>query len=134
VGDAPKPPPIAAPAPAVVAPRPAPEPPKPEPKPDIKPEPQQNRIPDRAEALIVSAPPPAIPAAVTDEGVSGSVTVGFTVEANGRISNVRVIRSDDRRLDDAAKAAARRIKAKAAVQGGIARDTQASYTYRFVAQ
>jgi TonB family protein len=135
-GDAPVPPPVAAPTPAAPV---AIAPPTPKPvvvakPPPLPPPPTPNRVADRAEATITSAPAPSIPSAVIDDGVSGSVTVQFMVRANGRITDVEIKRSDDRALNAAALAAARRIKARPAVQDGVPRDTLATYTYRFVAQ
>lgn len=138
-GDSITPPPEARPTPAApvvsAPPKPAPEPkPEPRPEPKPRPEPQQNVTPDRQEAqLIGGLPRPEMPSFLFDEGGGGKVVVEFTVRADGSITNIRVKKSDDSRLNSAALAAARRIKALPAVQGGIPRDTTRTATFTFQA-
>lgn len=139
VGDSPKAAPVLPPTPAapipvpqVDTPKPPPAPPKPVEKPIEKPPPPPPVIADRAEAQIIGRlPRPEIPAFLSEEGGGGRVTVEFTVKADGTIANVRVTKSDDPRLNNAAKAAARRINARPAIQGGIPRDVTATATFEF---
>lgn len=87
---------------------------------------------DRQEPELVRDAAPDYPDSAREDGVSGSVTVSYTVNGDGRVEGVRVTRSSgDSRLDRAATAAARRWRYKPAVQDGQPRSVKWRRTLRF---
>lgn len=124
------PPPPPPPAPRPEPPAPRPEPPAPKPPPPA-PKPHVNRLADRKEAKIERVPAPDAPAWLAEEGGVYRVVVRFTVTADGKITNVTVVRADDARLRSAAVKAAQGIRALPAVQDGEPRETVATYTFEF---
>jgi TonB family protein len=75
---------------------------------------------------------PEYPESASEDGVSGSVTLSYTVNGEGRVEDVRVTRSSgDDRLDRAATSAARKWRYKPAVQDGQPRSVKWRRTLRF---
>jgi TonB family protein len=74
-----------------------------------------------------------IPESVMDEGIDATVTIGYTCEVDGSISDVKVTHSSgNRELDRAVVEAAKgEMKYKPAVQNGVPRAVKGSRTFRF---
>ncbi len=62
--------------------------------------------------------PPKYPAALRRQGIEGVVKVELVVDANGRVSNPRVVSSPDRAFEQPAVDAVRQWKFEAGVRGG----------------
>ena len=64
--------------------------------------------------------PPQYPPEEQRRGITGTVTVGLTYDANGNVTDVQVIKSSgNRNLDRAAVKAAKRWKVNPAVRNGV---------------
>ena len=96
------------------------------------PEPQHvNRLADRAEPELVKDARVDVPQSVADEGVDTKVTVTYTVDTDGSVSNVKVTDSSgNSALDRAVVRAAEKMKYKPAVQDGVPRAVTKRRTYR----
>jgi len=95
------------------------------------PEPEhKSRLADQAKPVLVRDPRVSVPGSV-DEGLSLSVTVEFTVTADGDVSGVDITRSSgNKAVDRAVASAASGRKYKPAVQDGSPRAVKVSVTYR----
>jgi periplasmic protein TonB len=75
---------------------------------------------------------PDYPLSAREEGVTGEVVLGYVVNAEGRVENVKVARSSgDDRLDRAALAAARRWRYRPAVRNGLPQSVKWRRTLHF---
>jgi TonB family protein len=72
---------------------------------------------DRAPDATVKVAP-VVPSVVKEAGLRAEVAVAFIVDASGRVVNPYIVRSTDRRLDDAALMAISKWKFRAGVKGG----------------
>jgi periplasmic protein TonB len=98
-------------APIATAPLPPPPPPKPTPLPAPPPttpiattpapvEPLPAPVPARTELVGVSTPQPNYPLDALRSGTTGKVTATFTVNPDGRVGNVRIVKSTPRGVFD----------------------------------
>lgn len=72
------------------------------------------------EAQAISRPEPAFPSALRRAGISGNVTVKFSIGANGQARATLAVSSGHRALDQAALAAAQRWRFRPALKNGQA--------------
>jgi protein TonB len=87
---------------------------------------------DRQTPEILRDASPEYPDSAREDGVSGSVTLSYTVNGEGRVEDVRVTRSSgDPRLDRAATTAAKRWRYRPAVQNGRPYPVKWKRTLRF---
>lgn len=95
-----------------------------------EPPPHVSRVADRANPELIRDPRITVPGSV-DEGLSLTVEVEYTVNADGDVTNVQVTRSSGiRALDRAIVSAASGLKYKPAVQDGIPRGVKMTRTYK----
>lgn len=91
--------------------------------------PHISRLADQARPSIIKDCPLATGS--LDEGLSVSVTVEYTVTADGDVTGVSVARSSgNRAADQAAVRATSRLKYKPAVQDGVPRSVKMTRTYQ----
>jgi TonB family protein len=97
------------------------------------PEPEHvNRVAEAIDAELKDSAPLEYPDELREEGISGSVTVGYTVSEKGRVTNVKVIRSSGHdALDDAAMRTLRKYRYRPAQQDGQPRAVQKTITFTF---
>lgn len=92
-------------------------------------EPFTSTLADRAEPVLVRDVKPVIPNSV-EEGLSVSVTVVFTIDERGNVTDVQVSKSSGNKvIDRAVTDAVSRRKYEPAVQGGIPRSVKRTKTY-----
>jgi protein TonB len=100
-----------------------------------EPEPEHvNRVAESSEPVCTRDADPEVPDSLREEGVEGSfsVTVSYTVSANGRVTDVSVSRSSGHdALDDAAVRAIRKFRYKPAQQNGQPRPFKMTKQFRF---
>lgn len=85
-------------------------------------EPHKNRLADRAEPELIKDPPVQIPESVAEEGINTVVKIEYTVDEEGFVKGVKVVDSSgNRALDRAIVDAAKKMKYRPAVQGGVPR-------------
>src|SRR5262249_669488 len=102
---------------------------KPPPPPEPDPE-HVNRSAESHDAVLVSKAGPEYPEELHAAGVEGSVEVSYTVDENGRVTDISVSRSSgNRALDDCAKKAIRKFRYKPAEQGGKPREVHRSWKF-----
>lgn len=90
-----------------------------------------NRTADREEPELVKDPDVGIPSSLADEDINTTVTVEYTVDADGGVSGVSVTKSSGyRELDRAVMDAAKRMKYKPAIQDGVPRAVKKTRSYR----
>ena len=90
----------------------------------------KSTIADRAEPELIKSPEVKVPQSVIDEGIDARVTVTYTVEADGSVSDVKIADSSgNSALDRAVVEAAKGMKYKPAVQDGIPRAVKMRRTY-----
>ncbi|MBN8465025.1 TonB family protein [Corallococcus exiguus] len=65
-------------------------------------------------------------------GIEGTVTLSITIDAEGKVSNVKVISGPGYGLNEAARDAIRRFRFKPAIKGGEAVATEMKYSYTFL--
>jgi periplasmic protein TonB len=65
-------------------------------------------------------------------GIEGTVTLSITIDADGKVSNVKVISGPGYGLNEAARDAIRRFRFKPAIKGGEAVATEMKYSYTFL--
>jgi len=95
-----------------------------------EPPPHVSRLADRALPELLKDTRITVPSSV-DEGLSLTVEVEYTVNADGDVTNVQVTRSSGiRALDRAIVSAASGLKYKPAVQDGIPRGVKMTRTYK----
>jgi TonB family protein len=94
-----------------------------------------NRLADRAEPELIRdcRDKIQIPSSIMDEGIDATVTIAYTCEADGSVSDVKVTRSSGNRdLDRAVvEAAKREMKYKPAVQDGVPRAVKMTRSFKF---
>jgi protein TonB len=116
------------PGPASVAPAP-PANPLPRPAPAESHDPRPG---DRQEPALDRDAAPDYPESAREDGVSGSVTLSYTVNGEGRVEDARVVKSSgDSRLDQAALEAAKKWRYKPAVREGQPHPVKWRRTLRF---
>ncbi len=92
-------------------------------------EPFTSTLADRAEPVLIRDAKPVIPSSL-EEGLSVSVTVVFTIDERGNVTDVQVTKSSGNKLIDRAIAeAVSKRKYEPAIQGGIPRSVKRSKTY-----
>ena len=75
---------------------------------------------------------PKYPSSAMDNGIEGSVTVEFTIDTDGNVTNIKVTSSSGNKdLDRAAISAVDNRKYKPAVQAGIPRNYRKRETFHF---
>ncbi|NBD12460.1 MULTISPECIES: energy transducer TonB [Corallococcus] len=65
-------------------------------------------------------------------GIEGTVTLSITIDADGKVSNVKVLSGPGYGLNEAARDAIRRFRFKPAIKGGEAVATEMKYSYTFL--
>ncbi|GMU06893.1 energy transducer TonB [Corallococcus caeni] len=65
-------------------------------------------------------------------GIEGTVTLSITIDAEGKVTNVKVISGPGYGLNEAARDAIRRFRFKPAIKGGEAVATEMKYSYTFL--
>ncbi|MFP2898416.1 energy transducer TonB [Corallococcus sp. 4LFB] len=65
-------------------------------------------------------------------GIEGTVTLSITIDADGKVTNVKVISGPGYGLNEAARDAIRRFRFKPAIKGGEAVATEMKYSYTFL--
>jgi len=96
-----------------------------------KPEPKhESRLAQAREAERIRDAPVELPESVRDEGLDARVTVTYTVDTDGNVTDVEVSASSGNpAVDRAVVAAARKMKYRPAVQDGIPRSVRMRRTY-----
>ena len=84
------------------------------------------------EPVILYRPAPEYPKAAIDRGLEGQVYLSVTVEADARISEVRVVGSSDPVFEPAAVASAKRYVFRPASRDGKPIRSRVMVTIRFV--
>lgn len=65
-------------------------------------------------------------------GIEGTVTLSITIDAEGKVTNVKVISGPGYGLNEAARDAIRRFRFKPAIKGGEPVSTEMKYSYTFL--
>ncbi|WP_375754689.1 energy transducer TonB [Corallococcus exercitus] len=65
-------------------------------------------------------------------GIEGTVTLSITIDADGKVTQVKVISGPGYGLNEAARDAIRRFRFKPAIKGGEAVATEMKYSYTFL--
>ena len=95
-----------------------------------EPAPMQSRLADRANPELTRDTRITVPGSV-DEGLSLTVELEYTVNADGDVTNIQVTRSSgNRAVDRAVVSAASGLRYKPAVQDGIPRSVKMTRTYK----
>jgi protein TonB len=80
---------------------------------------------------LLGEPRPAYPENALRLGIEGDVTLALTLDASGRVTDVRVTRSAGHGFDEAALQVARHLRFSPAQKGGAAVAVRVSWTCRF---
>jgi TonB family protein len=106
---------------------------KPPPPPPPAPDPVHlNRSAEAREPVLLRDANPDYPDHLREAGVEGTVTLAFTVDERGRVTDVSVSRSSgSRELDACAVRAIKRFRYKPAEQGGQPRPFRMSKPFAF---
>lgn len=93
-------------------------------------EPFKSTLADRAEPVLVRDSKIKVPSSV-DEGLSLTVTVGFTINQDGNVTDASIISSSGhKQIDREAINAVQKRKYQPAIQGGVPRSVKRKLTYR----
>lgn len=93
-------------------------------------EPFKSTLADRAEPVLIRDSKISVPSSV-DEGLSLAVTVGFTINEDGSVTDASIISSSgNKQLDREAINAVQKRKYQPAIQGGVPRSVKRKITYR----
>lgn len=83
-------------------------------------------------AEIIEKVPPIYPAILAAASIEGTVVLAATVDADGTVSNVRVVRSDDSRLNQTARTAVMKYRFRPASRNGVAEPSTVEVAVEFV--
>lgn len=97
-----------------------------------KPQPKhESRLAAVQDAQLMKDVPVVLPDSVRETGINTSVTVAYTIDADGNVKDVTVTKSSgNAAVDRAVLSAAGKLKYKPAMQDGIPRSVKAQRTYR----
>jgi protein TonB len=88
------------------------------------------RNPQIVPAQLIAQRSPMYPQVARAAGVTGSVEVHFTIDANGRVQNIRIVKGNEL-LANAAVEAVKQWRYQPARRDGIAHATEANFIFIF---
>lgn len=97
-----------------------------------KPQPKhESRLAAVQDAQLIKDVPVVLPDSVRETGIDTSVTVAYTIGADGKVTDISVTKSSGNpAVDRAVVSSAAKLKYKPAMQDGIPRSVKAQRTYR----